>query len=737
MESSESVESVEPAKPVAEVTPFAEALAAYRATVAEQARNYDQTQDISPRQMLILLEVCERTGASLGQVLATGEYESARTWNDYVRPTLGSGRLGSATGVWQFIPSTFHRIMKRFGTQLLAASEPDAATGRARLDLGDGPFTDEQVRRLIQDTVDGKRSADDAEVLLLRHNFAVLAFAKHYLSVDSGAKTAEEDYLFHFLGEDRGRKVLALARGDVRDTLCVKMPDLEEPLPMEVEAEPELAANDYLKPRPQARAILQSASVMTSDIGLLLPSRPLGLTSDPLGQPRIMARQGLTSELQAHALSRRITVLEDSATFQAPSPLPAESAVWSEPTPKAPPPISSDWGLPADSPVVTGNLGMFYRDGKGQSQPYTWAEFFEKLGKRVRSKEQPAMVRAKYGVGFRLNGGDMPQWTFDPNKTLETVELRHELSGSLLVPEKLMTGPLDPSETQYYKQRLAELLSQGEDQPLRTLPARALSALQHLELLAPDVQDLSTDSPQVRKALESFRAMVGKDAPDDPAQAAMLMPTERVALELYDQRLARYAALQAGQQAALDQSLDLPGIRRLLKGQRQSSVPHIAVVQKALADEGLLTQSTKKVVWRDKRRKRHVSYEPAPFDGIAGKLTLGALSRFQLRNGLRQTQGILDGVTLAMLGLPPMGPEIFLPPAGPQCPLDPNAETTPVCEVPAKVSQLAFYDLIPSGADSLPRWWSLVQGGVAAGSSASSGPVEPDSQPAAEASTSS
>ena len=172
--------------------------------------------------MVILLEVSERAGASLGQALATGEHESARTWNDHVRPTLKSGSLGAATGVWQFQPATFHRIVKKFGAQWLAASEADPATGRQPLDLGAGPFTDAQVRGLVRETVDGQRGADDAQLQLLRHNFAVLAFAKHYLSLESGAATPEEDYLFHFLGEGQGRRILALARGEARHTLCVR-----------------------------------------------------------------------------------------------------------------------------------------------------------------------------------------------------------------------------------------------------------------------------------------------------------------------------------------------------------------------------------------------------------------------------------------------------------------------------------------------------------------------------------
>ena len=157
----------------------------------KQARNYDQIQDISPKQLLILLEVSERTGTSLGQILATGEFESAKTWNDFVRPTLGNGRLGSATGVWQFIPATFHRIIEKYGVDLLAASSANAGTGQDHLDLSAGPFSDAQVRAIIRDTTEGVRGGKDERLQLLRHNFAVLAFTKHYLSVETGATTPE------------------------------------------------------------------------------------------------------------------------------------------------------------------------------------------------------------------------------------------------------------------------------------------------------------------------------------------------------------------------------------------------------------------------------------------------------------------------------------------------------------------------------------------------------------------
>lgn len=59
------------------------ALDSHRDVAAVREQNRDKKQDISPKQMLILLEVCERTGADLLQMMAVGEQESAHTWNDY------------------------------------------------------------------------------------------------------------------------------------------------------------------------------------------------------------------------------------------------------------------------------------------------------------------------------------------------------------------------------------------------------------------------------------------------------------------------------------------------------------------------------------------------------------------------------------------------------------------------------------------------------------------------------
>ena len=648
------------------------ALAVYRAMSASQSRNYDRSQDISPRQMVILLEVSERTGTSLGQALATGEHESAHTWNDYVRPTLKNGNVGSATGVWQFQPATFHSIVRKFGTQLLAASGADAATGREAMDLGDGPFTDAKVRSLIQETVDGKRGVEDEQLQLLRHNFAVLTFAKHYLSLDTGAATPEEDYLFHFLGAGQGRRVLALAQGVARDTLCVK--PVELPFPP-LETEPELQAGDDRVAVTRARAVLMNPRPVAANptfvpsVGPYVP-RPGSSGWASAAKPQLL-QPG----------NRIRTILDTEASLQIVLPGASEPVFVSPMDPYVPPPVSSEWGLPANSPTVTGNLGMFYHDGKGQSQPYTWAEFMENLARRVRADSQPALVRAKYGVGFWLNGGDIPERAFNPENISRAAEFRHERGRTVLVPEAMVTGPLSRDETWLYEQRLAALVSQGDDQPTDTLPPETLSALHHFRMLPANVEDPSTTHPEVKKALHSFRKKVGKDEPDDPAHFNLLMPAERIALEVYDRRLAHYAGLQACQQASFGDVPDLSRIGKMPAGLRRLAAPHIAALQTALSAQGLLTRPTKKSVWRDKKRKKHVDYKTVPFSGKADKATVAALNTFQLRNGLRKTDGVMDSVTLEMLGLPPMGPEIFRPLSGPRCPIEGGGGTAPMCEI--------------------------------------------------------
>jgi hypothetical protein len=619
-----AVHSVAVATQGAEASPPKSALAAYREMAASQSRNYDRMLDISPRQMVALLEVSERTGANLGQALATGEFESAHTWNDFVRPPLRGGKLGSATGVWQFQPATFHSIVRLYGTKLLAASEADASLGLQRMDLGAGPFGDAEVRSVIRETVEGSRGADDEELRLLRHNFAVLAFAKHYLSVDSGAASPEEDALYHLLGASQAKQVLALARGDAKDTLSVK--------PKEAEPHP-----------PQTS-------------------------------------QELVDELFS------VTVSDASATPQIVTKVRLRPALHSPPAAGAPPPVSSARGLPADSPVVTNNPGMFYRDGKERTRPYTWAEFMTHFARRVQAKRQPTLVRAKYGVGFELNGGDSPERAFNPKKQTKTAEFHDGNGESVRVPEPLLIGPLNQGETRWYKQRLAELVSRGEDQPTDALPPKALAALHQLRILPLNIHEARTSSPKVRQALHDFRRKVGKDEPDDPAHVNLLMPAERVALEIYGQRLARYAALQAAQHSSLARARapDLNRIQEMPAWKQRFAALHIAELQRALAAQGLLNQPRKKSVWRNKKGRKRVKYKTLPFAGKVDGNTVTAFSTFQLGNGLQKTGGVLDAVSLGMLGLAPMGPEIFLPIVGPQCAINQTTKPASMCEIPAE-----------------------------------------------------
>lgn len=679
-------------------------LAAYRAWSETRWRDYDRTQDISPRQMLVLLEVAERTGANLGQALATGEMESAYTWNDHVRPTIAEGRLGSATGVWQFLPATFHGIVKKYGTELLSATE--AAAGREHMDLGEGPFSDAQVRRLIRDTIEDVRDVKDEELQLLRHNFAVLAFAKHYLSLDSGATTPEEDYLFHFLGAGEGRRVLALARGEARDTLCVK--PVEEPTaPLQDAPEDSASRTDFARLRPKVAPDSAPWAVADRGLGTLRErSEPLGLRrADRLSA----SRQPGDVMIYARRASGDVVVTGSRPALMAAAYASAPDAPSAFDAPHV---VSSRWGLPADSPTVTGNLGMFYRDGRGQTQPYTWGEFLDHLARRVRAESQPSMVRAKYGVGFALAGGDMPERAFDPTQSVAPANFSHGPERHVTVPAALVTGPLDRDETRHYKALLTALVARGEGTPMETLPPRAAAALRHLGFLPATASGTDTRDPAVQKALRDFREAVGKAEPDDPEHRHRLMPAERVALDVYDRRIARYAALQAGQQVSLADAPDLSRIKTLPSGLQRLAAPHLVQLQTALAERELLKQPTQKSVWRDKKKKKHVSYKTMPFAGKVDTATLAALDAFQWRNGLLKTGGALDAATLGLLGLPPMGAEIFRPLSGPMCSVQIWAGRPPICGIrretqgPADVLRIAGRaDLDPE-----PRFEGLFEG---------------------------
>jgi hypothetical protein len=528
-----------PPRPVNAALAQDAAVARFQAHADARARDYERTQDISPRQLLVLLDVAERTGYSLGQLLATGEHESAHTWNDFVRPPLRGGRLGVAAGVWQFQPKTFERVLHLYGTELLALTEAEPEAGRRRLDLGFGPFCDSHVRLVIQDTVDGLRDPDDPELKLLRHNFTVLALAKYLLSKDSGARDPVEDYLFHFLGPAQGRRILTLARGEDRHTRTVRPPP-----PPELPSGPTVAGArpaDSLPGRPELLLELAPRGYLALRPG----ARPLpgARAADPLlqrpGEPPPVVRPS------------------------------AAATAWQAPH-----------GYEHDSPVVTSNLGMFYRDGQGRNDPYTWAEFLEHLSRRVKADQQPKLVRAKYGVGFHLEGGDLPRWGFDPQRPGERLNLRLDDGTRLPMPKAQLTAPLTMPELRDYQRRLYALIALGQDRPTRLLSDAAARTLRRLGLLeappgaagdpalpaalAVDMGPgfgyvLRTDTPAVRDALHGFRKLVSKAAPDDPAEADLVLPAERVALEVYGARIERYIAQRQAAAAATEAEADTDG----------------------------------------------------------------------------------------------------------------------------------------------------------------------------------
>jgi hypothetical protein len=252
----------------------------------------------------------------------------------------------------------------------------------------------------------------------------------------------------------------------------------------------------------------------------------------------------------------------------------------------APPRWPAPHGYEHDSPVVTGNTGMFYRDGQNRGDPYTWAEFLQHLQRRVKADRQPALVRAKYGVGFYLEGGDMPRWAFDPDapgsNAGATLAVQLDDGTTLDLPRAQILEPLDMRELRDYQRRLAGLIALGEAEPTTVLSTAAARALWRLGVLEPPADAppeavtaadddpaalfgtdmgpgwgkvLRTDQPAVRAALHAFRELVGKAEPDDPAHADLMLPAERVALEVYGARIERLvaahrAAAEAGQDSA-------------------------------------------------------------------------------------------------------------------------------------------------------------------------------------------
>ena len=92
-----------------------------------------------------------------------------------------------------------------------------------------------------------------------------------------------------------------------------------------------------------------------------------------------------------------------------------------------------------------------------------------------------------------------------------------------------------------------------------------------------------------------------------------------------------------------------------------------------------------------------MEYKTAPFAGKADKTTVLALNAFQFRNGLLQTDGVLDAVTLDMLGLPPLGPDVFLPLAGPYCAIDVPSDAA-LCAIPHDRQRTAIGTLLQTPA---------------------------------------
>jgi hypothetical protein len=142
---------------------------------------------------------------------------------------------------------------------------------------------------------------------------------------------------------------------------------------------------------------------------------------------------------------------------------------------------------------------------------------------------------------------------------------------TLDLPRAQILEPLDMRELRDYQRRLAGLIALGEAEPTTVLSTAAARALWRLGVLEPPADALPeavtaadddpaalfgtdmgpgwgkvlrTDQPAVRAALHAFRELVGKAEPDDPAHADLLLPAERVALEVYGARIERLVGVR-------------------------------------------------------------------------------------------------------------------------------------------------------------------------------------------------
>lgn len=164
--------------------------------------NYTGLQDrtrrpIPPEYMAQLMQVAAVLNKPLDEFLATSYYESAGTFNPYIKPIIAPAegkkppRYGDATGLFQFQGATFNTVMSRNAKAILNQTKG--------MDLGDGVFTDAQVRILLENH-NGRATPD---LLALRSNVIVSAFAKHYLDQDSGGQTPAARYSAHVTGSTK------------------------------------------------------------------------------------------------------------------------------------------------------------------------------------------------------------------------------------------------------------------------------------------------------------------------------------------------------------------------------------------------------------------------------------------------------------------------------------------------------------------------------------------------------
>ncbi len=165
-------------------------------------QDYTKANTIPPEYLSGIMQAAAALEQPLGEFLSTAQVESAGTWNPYVRPPLkgtdAKGRetryLGSATGLYQFMPDTFHGVLTKKNTE-------DLLSRTKKINLGDETFTDEQVRALLRAHSNNPGSQrNNPEFQALRSNVIVSTFAKHYLNLDSGGENAAARYCSHVTG---------------------------------------------------------------------------------------------------------------------------------------------------------------------------------------------------------------------------------------------------------------------------------------------------------------------------------------------------------------------------------------------------------------------------------------------------------------------------------------------------------------------------------------------------------